>query len=67
MLTSQFLPGRGLTIYFPRRCLRVQLFISLNLGADRDRHLWVTDWSLHALNYWEALRTKKVDQKIIKV
>lgn len=31
---SQFLPGRGMTIYFYSYCLGVQLLISLHLSAD---------------------------------
>ena len=35
--------GRALTKYFPSSCLRVQLLISLNLGADCSLFLWDTD------------------------
>lgn len=34
ILVSQIFPGKGLTVYFPSCCLRVQLLISLHLGVD---------------------------------
>lgn len=44
MPITQFLPGRGLTTYFPSCCLGAQLPISLHLGAKPDPPFWDNDW-----------------------
>lgn len=54
----RFLPEKTLTTCFHRCCLRVQLLISLHLGADCIHPLWGMDGSWHTINNWEALRTK---------
>lgn len=64
---SKFVPGRGLTTFFPSCCLRVQLLIGLHLGTDYDSPLWDSDGSWHILNYLGSLRTEKTAWKITKV
>lgn len=44
-VTSQFLPGSSLIIYFPKHCLRVWLPTSLHLGTDYNFSLWDSDGS----------------------
>lgn len=53
-------PERDLYKIFKSCCLRVQLPISLHLGADWDPLFWSTDRSWNTLNYCEPQRTKKV-------
>lgn len=53
-------PGRALTTFIPTCCLRIQLLISLLLGADSNSPLWDTSRSWHTLNYWGPQRTKMV-------
>ena len=64
---SQFLPGKGLTTYFPSCFLRVQLPISLRLGTEWDPHLWNTVGSWQTLNYWEPLTTKEMSWMITDI
>lgn len=58
----QFLPGRGLTACFSSS-LRVQLVLSLHLGADLILPLETMTYC-NTQNYWETLRTKTVTRTI---
>lgn len=59
MPNIQAFSGRALIEYVPRSCLRVQLLISLNLGADFNLPLWDPEESKRNLNYWQPLRKRR--------